>query len=158
MDDLFGSTDPSKMPPHFFFGALHIDYSSAVRADVAVQDYSVAPRHWYIDARFRCRECGAEFVWSAAEQKNWFEVYRFYVDSEPTRCRECRAKRRDAVGLRQEYDELVSVARLSSCSPEEKKRVVAIIDELEGYWGVLPEKMLQTRTVLRKQLTEEKPN
>jgi hypothetical protein len=158
MDDLFGSTDPKRMPPHFFFGALHIDYTSAVPAEVAAQDYSVAPRHWYIDARFRCCECRAEFVWPTAEQKTWFEVYRFYVDSLPTRCRECRAKRRDAVRLRQEYDELVSAARSRGSSPEQKQRVVTIIDELESYWSVLPEKMLQTRNVLRQQLTEQKSN
>jgi hypothetical protein len=62
------------------------------------------------------------------------------------------------VRLRQEYDELVSAARSRGSSPEQKQRVVTIIDELESYWSVLPEKMLQTRNVLRQQLTEQKSN
>ena len=49
-------------------------------ADTSRQDCSVCPRHWYIDARFRCVECGADFLWSAQEQQIWFETYRFSED------------------------------------------------------------------------------
>ena len=41
--DLFGSTSPEKMPPHFFWHARAIAYDSAIRADVDRQDYTVAP-------------------------------------------------------------------------------------------------------------------
>jgi hypothetical protein len=150
--DIFGSTDAKKMPLHFFMSALDIDYASAIRANIAAQDYSVCPRHWYIDARFRCGACHAEFVWSADEQKAWFETHRFYVDSQPTLCRGCRAKRRDAVQLRKEYDALVSVAR-SAGTPEQKQRIVEIVDDLESYWSSVPDKMRETRDVFRKQLT-----
>jgi hypothetical protein len=153
--DIFGSTDPKKMPLHFFGSALHINYSTAMRANIAAQDYTVCPRHWYIDARFRCGACGAQYVWSAEEQKVWFETYRFYVDSRPTLCRDCRAKRRDAVQLRQEYDALVASAR-SGGTDEQKRRVVEIIDELETYWSSVPEKMRETREVFRRQITKLK--
>jgi len=83
------------MPLHFFFGAIDLDFSTAIRANVEAQDYTVAPRHWYLDARFRCGACNAEFVWSAKEQQAWFETYRFYVDSQPNLCRDGRANRRD---------------------------------------------------------------
>src|SRR4030095_5274460 len=92
----FGKADPKEMPLYFFFGALDINYSSAVRADIGAQDYTVVPRYWCIDATFRCADCGFEFAWSAQEQRVWFETYRFYVDSRATRCPPCRAKRRDA--------------------------------------------------------------
>jgi putative zinc ribbon protein len=151
--DIFGNTDPKKMPSHFFEGALDIDYSTAIRADITAQDFSVAPRHWYIDARFRCADCGSKFVWSASEQKVWFETYRFYVDSQATRCCVCRANRRDAVQLRKEYDALVSDAR-SHGSAEQKQRVIEILDDLESYWRVLPDKMRETRDAFRRQLTE----
>jgi len=153
--DVFGSTDPKEMPPHFFWSALDIDYGTAIRANIDAQDYTVCPRHWYVDARFRCRDCQAAFVWSAEEQKAWFETYRFYVDSRPTLCRDCRAKRRDAVQLRKDYDALVSEAR-SGGTTEQKQRVVQIVDELEGCWSCVPDKMRETRDIFRMQLSKQK--
>ena len=153
--DMFGSTDPKQMPLWFFRGALEMDYSTAVRANVAAQDYSVCPRHWYIDARLHCQVCSREFRWTAREQKAWFEGYRFYVDSQPTLCRSCRAKRRHAVALRREYNALVQVARAGGTSAQ-KQRVVEIVDGLEGYWSRVPAKMSETREVLRSQLAKGK--
>ena len=79
--DVFGNTDPGKMPAHFFSGAKFIDYKTAIRADTSKQDCSVAPRHWYIDCDFDCPKCGREITWTAQERKAWFELYRFWVDS-----------------------------------------------------------------------------
>jgi DNA-directed RNA polymerase subunit RPC12/RpoP len=93
--DLFGKADPREMPFYFFPDALHIEYSTAVRAEITVQDYSVAPRHWYIDATFHCADCKSEFVWSAEEQKVSFEVHRLAVMSRATRCRDCSGGKRD---------------------------------------------------------------
>lgn len=92
--DIFGSTDAKKMPPHLFYGAVSIDYTTAVRADISKQDYTVCPRHWYVDAIFKCVDCGTEFLFSAKEQHFWYEERRFYVDSYPKRCPDCRKKER----------------------------------------------------------------
>lgn len=152
--DIFGNTDPKKMPLHFFSNTHDLDYATAIRADITSQEYSVCPRHWYIDARFRCGVCNAEFLWSANEQKAWFETYRFWVDSRPTLCRDCRAKRRDAIQLRKDYDALVASA-CSGGTAEQKQRVVEIVDDLESYWSSVPDKMRETRDVFRKQLAKE---
>jgi hypothetical protein len=149
--NLFGDTDPKKMPPHFFSGTHDLDYATAIRANIANQDYSVCPRHWYIDARFRCSDCGAEFLWSAREQQTWFETYRFWVDSRPGHCRECRARHRDALQLRQEYDSLVTSAR-SHGTHAQKQRIIEIVDDLESYWTSVPDKLRETRDVFRQQL------
>ena len=45
----------------------------------------------YQDKTLTCRDCGAEFVWSAGEQE-FFAQKGF--DKPPTRCPECRKKRR----------------------------------------------------------------
>ena len=92
--DHFGDTDPKMMPSYLFFGALNIDYDTAVRADITKQDFSVCPRHWYVDATFKCEDCGSEFLFSAKEQEFWYETRRFYVDSQPKRCAACRKKER----------------------------------------------------------------
>ena len=149
--DVFGNTDPKRMPLHLFRNAVEIDYSSAIRGNIEQQDYSVCPRHWYISARLRCESCNSEYLWSAEEQKVWFEVYNFYVQSYPVHCPKCRSERRNAIELQQEYDGLVSYAR-SGGTVEQKERIVAIVDELKNYLGALPQKMYDTRDLFLKQI------
>ena len=60
--DTFGSTDPKQMPMHLFFGASAVHHHTAIRANIEKQNYSVCPRHWYIDADFKCERCGREFT------------------------------------------------------------------------------------------------
>src|SRR3974377_2478279 len=107
---MFGSTNPREMPPHFFFRATSLAYETAVRADVDKQNYSVAPRHWYIDAEIVCDMCGEVFVFSAAEQRAWYETYRFYVDSFPRKCVRCRKTARHLKELRQQYEAQIAQA------------------------------------------------
>ena len=90
--DLFGDTDPKKMPAHLWGHVRTMDYSTAVRADTAKQNYTVCPRNWYIDAVYRCRDCGEDFVFSVTEQRYWYEQRRFFIESRPVRCVKCRKK------------------------------------------------------------------
>ena len=128
--DIFGNTDPNMMPLHFFHEAIKIDYSTAVKADTSRQNYSVCPREWYIDAKFLCNDCDTNFIWSALEQKVWFEDYQFWVDSHPTLCKECRKEKRELKKIRQEYDSLVPIAR-SSKEIGVKKKVLDLVCRLE---------------------------
>ena len=148
--DIFGNTDPKLMPTHFFFGAISIDYSTAVKAKTSKQNYSVCPRQWYIDANFKCKGCDTNFLWSASEQKAWFEDYQFWVDSYPTLCPKCRKEKRELKNLRQEYDKLVAEAK-SSKRIEIKKRVVELIYALEKSLK-LPEGVIETKKTLIKQI------
>jgi hypothetical protein len=149
--DVFGDTDPRKMPTHLFFGALNMDFDSAERADISKQDYSVCPRHWYIDATFPCKTCGTAFVFSAKEQRFWYEELRFYVDSQPRRCPACRKKHRKTKLLKQQYERLISKA-ISSKDVSEKKTVVGILDELASASHCLTERMTENRELLLRQI------
>jgi hypothetical protein len=142
------------IPPYFYPRALELDYSTAIRANVAAQDYTVMPRRWYVDARFCCIDCGVEFLWSAKEQKVWFETYHFYVDSYRTRCQECGTKRRELLHLRQEYDALIGEAR-SHGTLEQKEHILDLLEELESALGILPDRMRETRDLFCKQLTRQ---
>ena len=57
-------------------------------------------RGYYLDVAFRCQDCGKQEVWTAAQQKWWYEVAKGYLYSTATRCRSCRrkeqARRREA--------------------------------------------------------------
>lgn len=57
-------------------------------------DPDFVQRGCYVDRRFACVDCGAEEVWTAAQQKWWYEVAQGEVYSGARRCRECRAKER----------------------------------------------------------------
>lgn len=47
-------------------------------------------RGWYEDHPFRCRDCGAEQLWTAEQQKWWYETVRGSVYAIAVRCRPCR--------------------------------------------------------------------
>ncbi|MGV3658655.1 MAG: zinc-ribbon domain containing protein [Prosthecobacter sp.] len=106
-----------------------------------------------MDAWFYCADCGVEFAWRAQEQKLWFEAWRFYVDSQPTRCRECHGKHRNLHRLRQDYDDLVGEARAHG-TVEQKERILDILEELESAGIALSDKMRETREIFCRQLTK----
>lgn len=57
-------------------------------------DPAFVRRGYYEDVPFRCADCGAEQVWTATQQKWWYEVAKGYAYSTAKRCRACRRKRR----------------------------------------------------------------
>ena len=49
----------------------------------------------YLDRSFTCVDCGAEQVWTATQQKWWYEVAKGDVFTKATRCRSCRRRERE---------------------------------------------------------------
>jgi predicted N-acetyltransferase YhbS len=47
----------------------------------------------YTDKTLVCKDCGAEFVFTAGEQSFYAEKG---FENEPTRCKECRAAKKNA--------------------------------------------------------------
>src|SRR6476620_10468101 len=89
--ELCGQSNPKRLPPHFLRNATTIHYKTAQEAgDLSKQNFTVTPRCWYIDAEFPCQDCNKTFLFSANEQRFWYEDLRFYVDSLPIRCPNCR--------------------------------------------------------------------
>jgi hypothetical protein len=148
--DIFGNTHPKNMPRHFFYGALAVHHETAARASVEKQNYSVCPRHWYMDADFKCERCGKEFTWTAKEQKVWFEDYFFWVDSRPRHCKECSGAIRRLLDKQKEYDATVAAAR-DHGTPDQKSRIIQIVCELQQVFGTLPEKMTKTKELFEHQ-------
>jgi len=71
--------------------------AGAVRGDPRRQLFCCdVPRYFYVDVDRTCRDCGAAFVFSAREQKHWYEKLGFRLDASAVRCLPCRrAFRRD---------------------------------------------------------------
>lgn len=59
-----------------------------------VPDY--VERGYYQAVRFCCRDCGSEQIWTAEQQKWWYEGAKGYAYSTAVRCRACRQARRAA--------------------------------------------------------------
>lgn len=51
-------------------------------------------RGYYVDTAFTCKDCGKQEIWTAAQQKWWYEIAKGYVYSFAVRCRECRKLKR----------------------------------------------------------------
>jgi Probable zinc-ribbon domain len=49
-------------------------------------------RGYYEDQPFRCKDCGKGEVWTATQQKWWYEVAQGDVWTTAIRCRACRRK------------------------------------------------------------------
>ena len=53
--------------------------------------YDALPR-FYVDKAIICRTCGKEEVWTAGQQKWWYEVAKGNINSSAIHCRGCREK------------------------------------------------------------------
>lgn len=52
----------------------------------------------------RCRECGVDFVFTADEQRHWYETLGFFLDATAVRCSPCRTKRRKLEQARRAWE------------------------------------------------------
>lgn len=152
MRDFFGERDPNNMPRHMFGRAHHVEYSTAVRADVSKQNFSVCPRHWYIDADFECERCGKNFGFTADEQRHWYEELKFNVGSTPRECRTCRRELREIKQLKQEYDREIAETLRTDSTIERKQRLIQVIETLATCGFELPAAMDDSLRTLRTQI------
>lgn len=76
-------------------------HPSALPADPSKLDhintYGWLPE-FYIDKPFRCRDCGKEEIWKAADQKWYYEEAKGHMDATAVRCHNCRKARKAKTG------------------------------------------------------------
>ncbi len=74
--------------------------AGAVRGDPRRQIFCCdVPRYFYVDLDRTCRDCGERFVFSAREQKLWYETLGFRLDATAVRCLPCRRRFRATRGV-----------------------------------------------------------
>lgn len=56
--------------------------------------YGILP-NFYFDKPFVCKDCGSWELWTAKQQKWWYEIAKGDINSTAVRCRPCRKKERD---------------------------------------------------------------
>ncbi|NOS71434.1 MAG: hypothetical protein HOP33_16050 [Verrucomicrobia bacterium] len=69
-----------------------------IKADLSRQtpNNSYSPKLCYEDISFSCCDCGAVCVWTAEQQRLWYERWGGPVQSTAVRCRACRQRMRRA--------------------------------------------------------------
>ena len=90
----------------------------AVAADVSkqvpVNTYG-SPKTFYVDIPFTCQDCGRREVWTAKQQKWYYEVAKGSLRAVAVRCRKCRDRRkRERETQRQQMD---AVAKSTEHNP-----------------------------------------
>jgi hypothetical protein len=83
-----------------------LGYAAVETAYLAPDNSYGAPdfvsRGFYMPMHFVCKDCGKHEVWTAKQQKWWYENARGNMWTTATRCRECRAKERARVAAARE--------------------------------------------------------
>jgi len=75
------TTDISNMPS----GAIKSNYSNLDHNNI----YDLLPK-FYIDKSYSCKDCGSNEIWTAKQQRWWYETAKGHIDSTAVRCRRCR--------------------------------------------------------------------
>jgi hypothetical protein len=83
------SVEPWREPDRVPAGAILADQANLLHD----RTYGPRPR-FYADQRFTCVECGTEEVWTAADQKWWYEEAKGKIATRANRCHACRRNRR----------------------------------------------------------------
>lgn len=103
--------------PHTDYGRVFLHWHSprecripdtAIAANVARQAASTVGVTHYYDVKRRCRDCGRPFIFFAEEQRHWYEVLDFGLDSDCVRCVDCRKAQRDTTHVRERYVHLLA--------------------------------------------------
>jgi hypothetical protein len=82
--------DPSGQNPEIPCDAIPADLSQRA------PNNSYSPPTFYRDYEFACVDCGKREVWTAEQQRWWYEVAKGSIYSGAKRCRACRAARSQA--------------------------------------------------------------
>ena len=69
--------------------------SDAIPADPDMQNHSggYSIKYYYQDIHYKCAGCGKEGVWTAEQQKKYFEKQKGNIYNQPKWCHDCHVKR-----------------------------------------------------------------
>lgn len=69
--------------------------------------FDIFPRY-YLDKAFVCVDCGSDEIWTAKQQKWWYEIRKGHIDSIAKRCRRCRRVIREAKAEQKAHMEVMA--------------------------------------------------
>ncbi|MFN7841462.1 MAG: zinc-ribbon domain containing protein [Pirellula sp.] len=75
-----------------------------------------SPKKFYVDIAFKCRDCGRDEVWSAEQQKWFYEEVKGSLYATAIRCNECRKRLREMKQI--QLEKMKAAAKQQSQSPD----------------------------------------
>ena len=117
-------------------------------ADRVMADRSVLALHnntcgplptFYVSHTYHCRDCGVECVWTAQQQKWWFENLHGSVGSRAVRCLACRRTRhaqREVPGADLLGQECRRLRALGGCKPTAEALAQIDLALRHKWWGL----------------------
>jgi tetratricopeptide (TPR) repeat protein len=112
--------------------------AGAVRGDIRRQDYCPmcnVPRYFYVDEPRTCVQCSTPFVFTAVEQKYWYETLRFWADSTAIRCVDCRRRHRRNVAIQRHLCAALAALEQAPDDPVRLLEVAAARARYRAAWG-----------------------
>jgi hypothetical protein len=101
----------------------------ALVADIDEQNLGTGtPFAAYVDRPFRCGDCGKAAMFSALEQKHWFEELHFLIWVYPKQCAPCRALRRKRKGAQAALAD--ALHGLDEADPDQLEQLARLYDTL----------------------------
>jgi hypothetical protein len=95
---------------------------------------------FYVDKAFVCVDCASEEVWTAKQQKWWYETVRAPIDSQANRCLACRRARRARInealavpGANRHAQEVEELRALGS-KPPDAAALEQVAHALQSKW------------------------
>ena len=82
----------------------------------------------FFDINKTCENCAKEYVFTKEEQQSWYEKLRFWVQSKPKYCTDCRKIKRQTKKMNKELSDILS--KKESLGIEEMERLSEIYKEI----------------------------
>lgn len=93
--------------------------------------YSAFPKYYYEDIEKTCIQCGEDFIFSAKEQKHWYEDLQFIIYAECLRCISCRRAKRNKTTLNNQLD---AAQQYYNQHPEEPYAMLGLAEAICAYY------------------------
>lgn len=123
-----------------------------IEAKPSAQNYCWQPHLVYFDKTFVCQTCSIDFVFDTAEQQFWYEELKFWHESIPNHCPNCRKEIRQLSIENKTISDILKKP-IPDISLAELERVVAIYTK----WQKL-ERAKYYQSIIRKKLKKRPLN
>lgn len=107
-----------------------LESKKAIKGNPGLQNYCWNPNYAHYDSQLMCRNCNTEFTFSKEEKKYWLEGLKFWIDSTPVNCVNCRKEIRKLKAENKTLSEILKKEE-SEISVSELEKVVEIYTKWE---------------------------
>ena len=110
-------------------GIVSIDQDDVLPGKPDEQNCSVMPVTQHIGICLKCHKCGKIFKFTSSEQRHWYEVLKFWIDSMPKNCSDCRRKIKGIKNININLSKILSKSTMDEDDYEELIKIALKFNE-----------------------------